>query len=441
MEVPDQGVPAYSETAEEDVSSWADNLQAQASELRFPITESPFSFYSRRSPSPTEEPLSADARLTHNQIISLFFGAVRKKNTELVELLVTRGFISPDCADALGETPLLAAVGAGNGAMVCALVALGATVDLYGRLNGGEAERTPLQAAAAAGRLALVRLLREDFGADDGLVAPDGQMALRLAADAGHRDVVAYLPARRGGAFRRWKTHHAVAWRRISQAARKILFFGKCVFWYLPRCLLWEAPKHGIVLPIRDGVKWAWKYRRGFGPWCVRQAKRVGRAVLGIPKFTKEVLVELWGVVKAIPRALKIALLWMWESLKKLGAAVGSVLARVVSLLHTAVMAVLDFFRTITLKDIWNGVCEVVRTLFVQIPRAIWSSLVSFGEASYKFLAALLGWFGKALWYFATGMLWIVQYVPRQMWQIVVWTWSSIAKGFQEILVWIDPKR
>src|SRR4051812_12779747 len=112
--------------------------------------------------------------------------------------------------------------------MVCLLISLGATVDAFGTLPArGAPRRTPLQAAAAGGNLALVRLLVTDFGADDGLLAPDGQLALRLAADGGHRDVVAFLPVRRGGACARWKTHHAVAWARIKRAAGRVGFVGK----------------------------------------------------------------------------------------------------------------------------------------------------------------------------------------------------------------------
>ncbi|CRK48220.1 hypothetical protein BN1723_007905 [Verticillium longisporum] len=148
-----------------------------------------------------------------SSIVYHFFTAIASRQDDVVRLFITRGLVSPDVPSVTGETPLLAAVRAGDGTTLCALVELGATVDAYGsthetdvhdprrrRATDAPTRRTPLQYAAALGRLPLVKLLREDFGADDALVAPDGEIALRLAARGRHRDVVAYLPTRRAGA-------------------------------------------------------------------------------------------------------------------------------------------------------------------------------------------------------------------------------------------------
>lgn len=56
--------------------------------------------------------------------------------------------------------------------------------------------------AAEKAKLLVVRYLME-HGADDALLAPDGQLALRLAAKAIHREIVAYLPSRRIGGWKR----------------------------------------------------------------------------------------------------------------------------------------------------------------------------------------------------------------------------------------------
>jgi hypothetical protein len=55
--------------------------------------------------------------------------------------------------------------------------------------------------ASSIGSLPIVKLLFEaPYSAHDALVAPDGQIALRLASTtAGHRTIVEYLPARRVG--------------------------------------------------------------------------------------------------------------------------------------------------------------------------------------------------------------------------------------------------
>jgi len=68
-----------------------------------------------------------------------------------------------------------------------------------------EKARTPLMCAAEKGNLNICKILCESAFADPMLIAPDGQTAQRLAARNGHKEVVQYLPANRGGAFLRLK--------------------------------------------------------------------------------------------------------------------------------------------------------------------------------------------------------------------------------------------
>ena len=69
-------------------------------------------------------------------------------------------------------------------------------------------QRTPLQQACKTGNLPIVKLLMETHACNDALIAPDGQLALRLASRNGHKDIVSYLPLRRGGGWKRWKHNH-----------------------------------------------------------------------------------------------------------------------------------------------------------------------------------------------------------------------------------------
>jgi predicted metal-binding membrane protein len=77
--------------------------------------------------------------------------------------------------------------------------------------------------AASIGSLPIVKLLFEPpYSANDALVAPDGQIALRLAAENDHRAIVDYLPSRRAGGYLRFKTHHARSIERIKNALHQI---------------------------------------------------------------------------------------------------------------------------------------------------------------------------------------------------------------------------
>lgn len=68
-----------------------------------------------------------------------------------------------------------------------------------------ERARTPLMCAAEEGNLNICKILCETAFADPILIAPDGQTAQRLAAKNGHKEIVQYLPAHRGGAWLRLK--------------------------------------------------------------------------------------------------------------------------------------------------------------------------------------------------------------------------------------------
>ena len=65
--------------------------------------------------------------------------------------------------------------------------------------------RTPLMCAAEQGNINICKILCETAFADPMLIAPDGQTAQRLAARNGHREIVQYLPAHRGGSWLRLK--------------------------------------------------------------------------------------------------------------------------------------------------------------------------------------------------------------------------------------------
>lgn len=514
LEGADAPVPTYTVTSTDGFMDFinghtqhprSDNLGGIEIDLHLPLTQYPSHLppdvndhATTSSPDSPEASDPNDSNSSHAiqkerynlqcKLIRIFFDAIRSKKTDLVTKLISAGFVSPDVPNEYGLTPLIAAVEAGDGAMVCALVNLGADVNAFGipwkrseayysssssspssskrkRLErDGEKRlppdaRTPLMLASATGQLALAKLLFHDFHADDSLIAGDGQLALRLAAENGHAEIVDLLPARRGGEFRRWKVHHASALRKVKRAGRGIVAFFAFFVYYIPRALLWKLPKHCVVLPVTRLAKWSWENKAGFGGWCERQAKKfpdrakragkaAGRAVKGlrhvprgVARFVKALAKALWWVVSRIPRAMEMMCWWIWEGLKKVGMATGMVFLKVVSALHTAVMALLNAFRNITLKDVGNGIAVALKALFVDLPKAVWSGMRAFGEASYKALGYMLGCLGKILWWIMRALFEVAVFLPTQLWKILAAIGSSMAKGYHEILVWLNPKR
>jgi hypothetical protein len=356
-----------------------------------------------------------------------------------------------------------------RGDIVCTLVGLGAGVDVFGiarippvsRLHPGKsrtrhhmvwAPRTPLMVAATEGKLALVKLLMEDFGADDSLIAPDGQLALRLAAEYGRTEVVEYLPVRRGGAFQRWRTEHAVAVRRIVYAGQKILWFLQILLFEIPKFFVWTVPKVVVVKPLYKSVKWAWQNKHKFGGWVKKQVKEIPKKVARgarhvwhglclVPKILKAIAKWAWGCVKRIPKAVEKMAKWFWESAKHVGGAIWHAIMRVVSAIHTAFSAVVDYFRNITLKDVWRGIQDAARAVVVGLPKALWTVFTGFFIAVAATIVTLFGLAGELFLFFLKIILYIVQYVPKQLWHMLEALGSSFSRGWQEIMVFFNPKR
>ncbi|KAK5999249.1 Ankyrin-3 [Cladobotryum mycophilum] len=196
------------------------------------------------------------------ELVVSFFECITNKRPGAVYAFVMRGPVTANTPNFEGETPLLAAVRAGDETMVRSLVALGAKVDGTGDCNTGDGgdpvNRTPLQLAAAEGKFDLVKILME-LGANDSLITPDGQIALRLAAENGHRDIVDFLPARRDGAWNRWRATHAKEMRRIRSLAEKLGSVLKFLVGSIPKLFTRRIPKKKspgsttIVLRIRAG--------------------------------------------------------------------------------------------------------------------------------------------------------------------------------------------
>jgi hypothetical protein len=311
----------------------------------------------------------------------------------------------------------------------------------------------------------------EDYHCDDSLIAPDGQIALRLAAENGHREVVDYLPARRGGGFRRWQHHHQLAIQRAKTALKRIYRVFKFFLWDVEKFFLWSVPKHFIVQPLAKGCTWCWKNKHLFLPFCTHQvrqmpdrakrlAKWVWKGVKAIPKaiadtgkavwkfgtatlprWLKKLALWVWSVfTRRIPRAVAIVAKWIWDGLSSVGRAVLDAILKIVSLLHTVFEAVITFFRNLTLKDIWNGFRNLLHTVCITFPKTIWSWILQFSDTSFELMKAIFGNLGEVLWWIVYVIGWLATYVPRKLWVILQSLGHSFAKACYEVLVFIKPK-
>ena len=439
--------------------------------------------YARRDSSPPITPAGQQLSDTQPQadpnilnqadINQTFFTALAKSQYAQVFTLVFANIVNLGIKDKIGQTPLIVATARGDKRMVELLYGFGADINGWGvwlgisrtlsshrSLNVGK-QRTPLMVAAADGKSQLVKLFLDVWGADDSLIAPDGQLALRLAAEGGHSEVVAYLPVRRGGGWRRWKVHHAVAVGRVREAVRGIYWFAEMLVWRTPKFFGWTLPKYCIVLPVKKRVRWCWIHRTGFGPWSQKQVKlapeRVRRATRwlgkaavdfanGVRRFVTETLPRMgrylwvWLTVR-LPASLQLFALWLWRGFESIGTALWSILQRFASFLHTAIAAITSFFRDLTLRDIWNGFWDCLDAVFLVFPATIWSWVARFAEMSFHVMKKLAGDFGEILWWIGCFSFQAAIHVPQRLW-IIIWSLGgSIAKGWHEVMVWFDPKR
>jgi hypothetical protein len=395
-------------------------------------------------------------------IVATYFDAIKTKKDEVVAALIESGVVTTETTNNNGRTPLIAAIESGNTRTVQQLMDFDADINAFGIVVGmpppyygkkpAMIKRTPLMVAAEKGNLTIVKLIMETYGADDSIIAPDGELALRLAASNGHREVVDYLPSRRAGGFKRWKTKHGKAMKRIKRAVRGMYEFFRVILYEVPRFFLWSIPKHAIVLPLVRGAKWLHKHRAALPQMILAGLKAIGRrlkefpfkvwrVIKEIPSAIKEFAKFIWQGIKRLPKALKIALLWVWSGIKRIGTSISNIFTRLFSFLHTVFAAIASFFRNITLKDVWDGLVALLRAIVVEAPKKIWEWLCKFERMTLKMFEALWGCTGWLLWMLLRSIVELFIYLPKKLVEILLSCGMSIQGGCREILIWIDPKR
>ena len=396
--------PCYSEAAPK-LHTLIDEIKTTVSKGSLPITREPSSGrYGRGS-----EFLLCKA-------VDVFFSAIRNKQDDIVAGLIESGIVTANTKTHDGITPLLAATGAGDVRMVQKLMDFHADLNAYGRtqMNGSNewrgVDRTPLQKAADEGDLTIVKLLMEVYHADDSLIAPDGQLALRLAIENGHREIADFLPARRGGGWLRWKAHHAKAVRRAKATWRDITEVFYFFFWKVPKYMFWIIPKE-ILRQIHKLPGWSKKQILKTPDRLRRLGKGIVRGVRAVPEITKKLAVQFWALLKAIASGL-------WVGLKDTA-----------SLLHSVAHAIITFLKRVTLQDILNGLRNIWYQLTVGLPKAIGRGIKIFLGGCYHCIKGLL----RCLW---LSMTWL----PKSLFKLLKAIASSIGKGIQEVLLYLNPK-
>ena len=292
--------------------------------------------------------------------------------------------------------------------------------------------RTPLMIAAERGYLPIVKLLfNPPCNADYTLCAPDGQIALRLAVEKGHREVVDFLPSLRKGGFRRFKYAHATSVYRIRQATEVARLIAMCLVWHIPKAVLYRFPmwiaksifravKHIVTKSIPRaakatlrGVVKGGRYIRDDLPGAIsRKVQQSGAAIkklvtVMIPKAVKATGSFFWNLITEwipnaikgtckfmwklitvyIPRALHNTALVLWEIVKFIGWFIKQVVVELFPAFCKAVASGLKAFAIGSWELLLRGlaaVASLVHTVFVSITsffrritlRDIWNAVV-----------------------------------------------------------------
>ena len=410
--------------------------------------------------------LDGPAELVQAQydLLGAYFEAIRQGAWDIVQQLLRSGLVEANTTGARCEngcTPLTTAVRAKQKKVMILLLENGALIDGWSGhpvLERRNILRTSLMVAAAQGDLPTVKWLMEGYGADDSLVAPDGQLALRLAAEAGHEHVVAYLPTRRGGMYRRWKTKQAKHLSRIRRIFSNLGWIVKVVLYDAPKFLIREL----IVDPLRGAVKWSWKNRHYFLPFVKRQitdfpektfkmVQRIASWISKLPTKIKTIAERTWQTlrswpgeiqrfVRRIPGALKIAWTYITEVAKTMGNAVKQVLDKIFSLLHTAISAIFTFFRHLTLGNLITAIADLLEAVFVSFPVKIWSLVEKAWEAGADIMNHFFGLAGWVLWLVGYGLFRLVVFLPEQLLRVCGIFAQMAVVSWRELRVWWDPK-
>ena len=321
--------------------------------------------------------------------------------------------------------------------------------------------RTPLMIAASKGYLPIVGLLfNPPCKANHTLCAPDGQTALRLAADNGHREVVNFLPSLRRGGFRRFKHQHATSVYRIrlmTEMARAILWG---LFWQLPKALVYDIPKWIAKLLwevgkyfVTDTIPRAGRYLTNEFPKLV---KRAGKSIWGgltvhFPRAIRGTGKFIWKTISVdLPRVISATGRFIWKTisvyLPRAISATGRFIWKTISVyLPRAISATGKFiWKTITVylpraitatgRFIWKTITVHIPNMVIYTAKLIWSGAKSVAIGLKTLVVGSWNLFVKGVLAIASLIHSILEAVVSFFRRI---TLKDIWNGFVQVLHWL----
>jgi len=176
----------------------------------------PVPLYTSASAGPPDDQIREQIEFANPDLWDSVFKIISNGQIEALDQFVKLGLDVTHIHPRRSQYPVFHAVKYMQTNMMRHLINLGADVNTWSAtiVQGciplfdqpdHERLRTPLMCAAEQGNLNICKILCESAFADPMLIAPDGQTAQRLAARNGHREIVQYLPAHRGGSILRLK--------------------------------------------------------------------------------------------------------------------------------------------------------------------------------------------------------------------------------------------
>lgn len=390
-----------------------------------------------------------------NRFLDAYFRVIRRGDDDLLYRILESGLVDANTRNpsfTIGTmtcpSPLMAAVKAGQRSTMLLLLENGALVNgwdvvqvhrlksLWGRAKASRIMRTPLQVAAQDGNLPLVKILMEVYHADDSLISPtDGQTALRLAADAGHRHIVDYLPLRRGGfglrARAKWRSAASKIHKNISHIGEML----QCI---------WHLLRLGITDVIKPVCKMTWQALKKLPETLPRILRKLLFVARRIPKVLVDVAKEMWRglvkCVKATPRfCLEIAKV-CWKGVCQLWRAVEYAIGRGMSLIHIAVVAICTFFHDLTWSNLWHSLEDLLVAIFIHLPTTCWRIIKMSWTKLVTIVVGIFGCLGEAIYCLGWIMWQMLIFFPKRLFALLVAMGGLVGHVFHEIVIWWNPK-